>query len=182
MAQFKNARIPSAFSSAADFDGQVPLLFQIVSPDMETLLLPEAIYLHINPSSLDFSYTKNIERFPTMGGYVEQHFGEELTEVSADQSTGAFVNVERGLTASKRRDTIAHRKMEQLFSIFENNGVVYDDRGQPQFRGRIRMIWGGGIYDGSFRSFDISEKAENPFQFSLSWDFTVEEEAHNLLF
>jgi hypothetical protein len=173
-------RIPSAFNSPDPSD-KVPVLFQVLSPDKETLLLPEAMYLHVNPSSLDFSYSKNIARSETRGGFLEQHFGDELTTISADQSTGAFVNTETGLAVTRRRETAAWRKAEQLISIFKSNGSVYDDLGNVRFRGRIRLMFAGGIYDGYFTSFDISESAEEPFSHSLSWDFTVEQERYNIL-
>lgn len=174
--------IPSAFSGPDDQGkGRVPLLFQVLSPDFKTPLLPEALFLHVNPSSLDFSYAKIIERQQTRGGFVEQHFGDELTDVSADQSTGTFVHVEEGLTIAQRSETVAHQKMSHLIDLFKNNGLIYDDEGFPQFRGRIRLTWHGGIYDGSFRSFEVSEAAEEPFKLDLSWDFTVEKETHKVV-
>lgn len=175
------ARIPSAFNSEFDQRGKTPVLFQVVSPDKQTLLLPVFLYMHVNPSSLNFSYSKNIERFETLGGFVEQHFGEELTSVSASNSTGAFVNVDEGVTISGRKDTVAWQKMQHLIQIFKSNGSVYDSHGHVRFRGRIRLVFGGGIYDGFFESLEISESAESPFSLELSWSFKVEEETQNLI-
>jgi hypothetical protein len=175
------AQIPSAFSGADD-PRYVPMLFQVVSPDLTTLLLPEFLYLHVNPSSLDLGYSKVITRIQTLGGFVEQHFGDQLTTVSASMVTGGFISVERGLTTFDRRNTIAYRKFQQLLSVFKSNGSVYDDRGVVQFNGRIRIVFGGGTYDGYFTNFEVSESAEKPFMFDLSFSFKATKEARSLLF
>lgn len=173
--------IPSAFSGPND-QRAVPVLFQVVSPDKETLLLPEAIILHVNPSNLDLSYSKIVSRMTTKGGFVEQHFGDQLTQMNASASTGAFISVDRGLTTFDRRNTIAYRKYQQLLSLFKSNGSVFDDKGVIQFQGRVRVTFGGGVYDGYFQSFEVTESAEKPFNFDLSWSFKVIKEAKDLLY
>lgn len=178
---FQYASIPSAFSGPDSRD-RVPVLFQVVSPDMDTLLLPDFLFLHVNPSSLDFSYAKVKAVMNTLGGFVEQHFGDQLTSISASQSTGAFVSVERGVTTFDRKNTIAYRKYQQLLSVFKSNGSVYDDKGVIQFHGRIRIVFGGGIYDGYFTDFSVDESAEKPYQFDMSWSFKVTKESQNLLY
>lgn len=175
-------RIPSAFSGPRDNSGVVPVLFQVMSPDLTTPLLPDYLYLHVNPASLDVSYSKIVNRIQTLGGFVEQHFGEQLSEISASGSTGAFVSVEDGVTAYNRKDTVAYQKMQHLIDIFKSNGSVYDDRGQVRFRGRIRLVFGGGIYDGYFTTFNIGESGDSPFKLDLSWNFKVEQEAYNLVY
>ena len=177
----RRASIPSAFQSPRDTGGKFPLLFQIIGPDRSTLLLPEAMYLHVNPESLDTSYSKAKESFQTLGGFHEQHFGDELAEISADQSSGAFVNTDEGLAVHKRRQSIAYRKTYHLKEIFEGNGDVYDDSGKIVFRGNIRLMFEGGIYDGYFEDIDFSEASDEPFAFSVSWSFVVERESRNLL-
>lgn len=177
----RSSRIPSSFEGTDDVRG-MPMLFQVLSPDYETLLLPEFMVLHVNPSSLDTSYSKVISRMNTLGGFVEQHFGDQLTQISASSSTGAFVSVERGVTTFDRKDTIAYRKFLQLLDVFKSNGSVYDDRGVVQFNGRIRIVYGAGTYDGYFMTFDVTESADKPYNFELSWTFKVTKEARNLLY
>ena len=72
--------------------------------------------------------------------------------------------------------------MQQLIDVFKSNGSVYDDRGVVQFRGRVRLVYGGGIYDGYFSSFEVSETADQPFNLEVSWAFKVEKETYDLLF
>ena len=175
-------RINSAFEGGRGSQSAIPVLFQVIAPDNNTLLLPEYLYLHVNPQNMDFSYDKLIDRTQTKGGFVEQHFGEELSSISASGSTGAFVSVQDGVTTYNRRDTIAYRKIMQLKDVFKNNGSVYDDKGRVKFRGKIRIIFGGGIYDGFFTDFSISESADEPFNFQVSWSFTVEKERYELTY
>lgn len=179
--RFSLASIPSAFSGPNDHQGKIPLLFQVLSVDHNTLLLPEAMFLHVNPSSLSFSYSKIIERFQTKGGWQEQHFGDQLSELQANVATGAFINVETGLAVQKRRDTIAYEKFQHLVDLFDNNGLVYDTRGNVQYRGLIRLTFEGGVYDGSFRSFSVEESANSPFQFTADFSFRIERESIDLL-
>lgn len=177
----RRASIPSAFRGPRDTGGKIPMLFQIVGPDLSTLLLPEAMYLHVNPESLDTSYEKTKEQFQTLGGFHEQHWGDELSEISADQSSGAFLNVDSGLAVHRRRRSIAYRKTAQMKQLFENNGNAYDEDGAVRFRGRIRLMFEGGIFDGAFQDIDFSESSDQPFAFKVSWSFRVESESRNLL-
>jgi hypothetical protein len=172
--------LPSAFSGPEDKNA-VPVTFQVLSPNKDDRLLPHELYLHVNPNSFDLSYSKKIARSNTKGGYMEQYFGEELTSISAEQSTGVFIHTEKGLTVRRRQETPAWKKMDQLIGIFKSNGSVFDDRGTVRFRGRIRLMFHGGVYDGFFTSFEITHDPETPFNFELSWDFNVEKEAYNVI-
>jgi hypothetical protein len=177
----KWARIPSAFSGPEDTK-HVPVVFQIISPDRQTLLLPHAMYLHVNPNSLDLAYSKIITRISTQGGFVEQHFGDQLTDITASGSTGSFMSVQDGVTTVNRKNTIAYHKFQQLIDVFKSNGSVYDDRGVVQFRGGIRLTFGGGVYDGYFLNLEFSETSERPFDFEVNWSFKAEREVYNLLY
>jgi len=171
----------ASIPSAKGLRNRIPLLFQVLSIDDETPLLPEAMFLHVNPKSMGLTYTKNVERFQTRGGWQEQHFGEQLTSINVDVSTGAFINVESGLAVSNRRETIAYEKFEHLKQLFHNNGLVYDTNGTVQYRGKIRLMFEGGVFDGSFRDFSVAESASSPFQFTASFTFKVEKESTGIL-
>lgn len=179
--RFNLASIPSAFQGPNDFRGKIPLLFQVLAPYSHELLLPEAMFLHVNPNSLSFSYSKVIERFQTKGGWQEQHFGDQLTDIQASVSTGAFINVDSGLAVQNRKDTIAYEKFQHLVDLFDNNGLVYDTRGNVQYRGRIQLVFEGGVYIGAFRSLSMEESASSPFQFTADFTFRVEQESIDLL-
>lgn len=167
---------PPYFHPAEARRGAIPMAFQITSPFDRTLaLLPHALVLHVNPSSLSEAHVKKVERFTTRGGYVEQHWGDDLTEISADASTGAFVNFVTGLTSVLRQQTIAWDRYRDLHDLFLNNGSVRDPYGAIVLQGHVMILYDRGTYIGTFRAFDVEETEESPFAFKLTWSFKVEE-------
>jgi len=166
-------------------------VFDVLAPDFETSLLPEdlRLVLHVNPASMKFSYTKLIERIQTLGGFVEQHFGEGVESISFDMSTGGFMRLYTGLTSitgggyevgGTRRDTIAYDKYLDMLALFHCNGSVFDSRGTVVFQGIIKCTFDGGEWLGWFNGFNVTEDAEKPYQFTLSTDFTIAHEFLNL--
>jgi hypothetical protein len=131
--------------------------------------------MHVNPSSLNETHTKKTERFQTRGGWVEQHWGDELTEISASGSTGAFMNVYTGLSSILRQRTIAWDRYRDLYDIYHNNAAVHDPFGNVVLQGQIMLMYDRGTYMGRFRDFEVEETDESPFAFSLSWSFKVEQ-------
>lgn len=185
----------SAFRSWEDeFDpnlGVRPVVFDILAPDLETSILPPDLkmVLHVNPNSMDITYAKQIERIQTKGGFVEQHWGEAARSISFDMVTGGFVRLYSGLSnitgggydaGGTRRETIAYDKFLDMLALFYNNGSVYDTNGQIVFQGILKVTFDGGIYFGWFQSFNVTEAAEKPYQFSLTADFTVSHEVLRL--
>lgn len=156
--------------------GVIPMAFQITSPlNNRMCLLPHALVLHVNPASFDESPTKKVERIQTRGGFVEQHWGDELTEISADGSTGAFMNLQTGLSSLDRQRTIAWDRYRDLLDLYYNNGSVYDPFGNIVLQGNLMLMYDKGTYLGTFRSFSVEETGDAPFVFKLSWSFKVEE-------
>lgn len=155
--------------------GAIPMAFQVTSPfDNRLALLPHALVLHVNPSSISESHTKKVERIQTRGGWVEQHWGDELTEISCDGGTGAFVNLYTGLSSLMRQKTIAWDRYRDLYDLYRNNGSIYDPFGAIVLQGKILLMFDRGTFIGTFRTFDVEETAESPFAFKISWTFKVE--------
>jgi hypothetical protein len=153
----------------------IPLAFQVTSPyDMRKALLPHALILHVNPSSFAETFNKKVERIQTLGGFVEQHWGDDLSEISADQSTGAFINLYTGLSSMLRQRTIAWDRYRDLYDLFRNNGSVYDPFGTIVLQGWILLIYDRGTYVGTFRTFSVEETDDSPFAFKINWTFKVE--------
>lgn len=153
----------------------IPLAFQVTSPyDMNKALLPHALIMHVNPSSFAETFNKKLERIQTLGGFVEQHWGDDLSEISGDQSTGAFINLYTGLSSVLRQRTIAWDRYQDLYDLFRNNGSVYDPYGNIVLQGWILLIYDRGTFVGTFRSFSMEETDDSPFAFKLSWSFKVE--------
>lgn len=154
----------------------IPMAFQITSPfDRRRALLPHALVMHVNPANFNETFNKKIERIQTRGGWVEQHWFDELSEISADGSTGAFVNIYTGLSSVLRQRTIAWDRYRDLYDLFHNNGSVYDPYGAIVLQGNVMLLYDRGTYIGSFRSFDVDETDDSPFAFKISWTFKVEE-------
>lgn len=182
----------SAFVSPGDEFTELgirPVVLDILAPDLETSLLPEGMkmVLHVNPSTMSWSYAKQIERIQTKGGWVEQHWGEAARSMSLAMATGGFKRLYSGLSnvtgggidvEGTRRETIAYDKYLDMLAAFHNNGSIYDASGQIAFQGIIKVVFDGGIYLGWFQSFSVNEAAEKPYQFELSAEFTV---AHEVL-
>lgn len=153
----------------------VPLAFQVTSPyDFSKVLLPHALVSHVNPMSFGETFNKKVERIQTRGGFVEQHWGDDLTEISADQSTGAFINLYTGLSSVLRQRTIAWDRYRDLYDLYRNNGSVYDPYGNVVLQGWVMLMFDRGTYLGTFRSFSVEETDDSPFAFKLNWNFKVE--------
>lgn len=168
----KNTRYPHPAETRR---GAIPMAFQVTSPfDDRLALLPHALVLHVNPTSLSESHTKKVERLQTRGGWVEQHWGDELTEISCRGGTGAFVNLYTGLSSVMRQKTIAWDRYRDLYDLYRNNGSIYDPFGAVVLQGKLLLMFDRGSFIGTFRTFSVEETAESPFAFSLSWNFKVE--------
>lgn len=155
--------------------GAIPMAFQVTSPfNRRRLLLPHALVMHVNPESLQETHTKKIERFQTRGGWVEQHWGDDMIEISADGSTGAFLNLYTGVTSVLRQRTIAWDRYRDLVDLYHNNAALYDPSGNVVLQGHIMLMYDRGTYLGRFRSFDVEESDDSPFRFSISWSFKIE--------
>lgn len=152
----------------------IPMAFQITSPfDSMRCLMPHALVLHVNPSTINESKNKRIERFQTRGGWVEQHWQDELDEISCDGSTGAFMNVLTGLASILRQRTIAWDRFRDLYDLYRNNGSVYDPYGNIVLQGDVMLMYDRGTYIGYFKQFDFEETDDSPFAFKMSWTFKV---------
>jgi len=186
----------SAFHNASDGhngSGKRPVVFDIIAPDGHTSLLPEHLkmVLHVNPSSFKPTFTKKITRVQTLGGFVEQHWGDGVTEITMEMATGGFMRLYAGLMSATggpfahdiggtRRETIAYDKYLDMLALFKNNGAVYDARGNIAMQGKIKISFDGESHIGWFNSFSVSESAGKPYQFGLSAGFTVEQSNYHL--
>tara|TARA_B100001287_G_C22660066_1_gene519874 strand:+ start:182 stop:823 length:642 start_codon:yes stop_codon:yes gene_type:complete len=185
-----------------------PFVFDIVTPDGQTSLLPDDVKmtLHVNPKNVSFSYEKQQEISPTLSGWVEYYWGDNFTTISIEVGSGAFIRPYVGLTATTgpvsvrtnsfaegdknkaigvniggtRRDTITYDKYLDLLALFHNNGSVYDKTGRILVQGKIKMIFDGGVWFGWFQSFNVTDDATSPYSFNVSLAMQVEREFHGV--
>ena len=189
------SRVPvfrSAFQSPEDEygpEGKRPVVFDILAPDKETSILPEGfrLVLHVNPRTMQINNAKIITRIQTRGGYVEQHWGEGVRTIDFNMATGGFMRLYSGVSSitggtgsldvgGTRRETIAYDKYLDLLALFHNNGSIYDTNGKLVFQGIIQISFDGGIYQGYFSNFNLTEAAEKPYSMEMTTQFLVEKE------
>ena len=183
----------SAFRSAEDeYDPNLalrPFVFDILGPDMETSILPESLrmVLHVPPQSVALNHAKQIERIQTRGGFVEQHWGEGTRTMDFNMVTGGFMRVYSGLSnitggpgsqnvGGTRRETIAYDKYMDMLALFHNNASIFDSSGKIVFQGIIKVTFDGGVYLGWWSTFNVTEDATKPYQFTLTANFIVSHE------
>ena len=167
--------------------GRRPVVFDILGPDKETSILPEGIklVLHVNPSNMTIQYNRQVERIQTMGGWVEQHWGDSTQEINLNMATGGFMRLYSGMSnitnpayGGTRRETLAYERYLDMLALFHNNGSIYDSRGTVVLQGIIKMTFDGGTFLGWFASLGVTEEAEQPHQFKMDCTFTVHDEVH----
>jgi len=166
--------------------GRRPVIFDILAPDRTTSLLDAVekglrLVLHVNPTSMQFSYAKQTQRIQTRGGFVEFHWGDAAEEITFDGATGGFMRLYSGLSnitgSQGRRETIAYDKYLDLLALFHNNGAIFDMFGNIVIQGYIKMTFDGGIHTGWFDGqFTVTESAEQPYIFVLSTRFILDKE------
>lgn len=173
-----NGNFPNGAADADSDTGRRPVIFDILGPDLETSILPEGykLVLHINPTTLSLKYKRKVERIQTKGGFVEQHWGDDLSSLDLEMNTGAFMRLYTGVTSvtspvstgGSRRETLAYDSFLDMLALFHHNGSIYDINGQVILQGIIKVTFDGGVYLGHFTSFTVNQGADTPFQFTMS--------------
>ena len=168
-----------------------PMLFQVTDPTGVSIW-PFLLAMHVNPQQFNERMQKSKNVVMTWGGFVEFHWPDELSSLSATATTGAFLGPNTGLTsgsdgkgdnlqgrdtrvgASGRHGTMAWERQEDLLDLFRHNGIVYNGVGEPILRGQVVCIYDRGIFTGLFTTFSVKETDEKAFSFELDWEFKVE--------
>jgi len=148
-----------------------PIIWQIDGiPDKYRL--PD-LTMSINPQNLSSDYKQLINRKRTIGGFVEEHWGEELDTLSASGRTSTFYGL-LGLTNYARRDTQGFKEFEKFVNIYRNNGTLFDEKtGMIVAQGSVIMNYDSAVYQGYFESLSIDETGEKPFELEYNFSFKV---------
>lgn len=153
-----------------------PVLFEI--HDREGKVALPAMYVLINPQKFSMRASQNINRYPTRGAWVEESYGLNLDEFSANNSTAAFVS-DCGLVSPSPKpgsdipETEAYQAYEALVAVYRNNGEAHFTDGQVVRLGSVWLVYDGGVYQGYFTTFSTKEDAEKPFVFTFDFTFKV---------
>jgi hypothetical protein len=127
----------------------------------------------LNPKNLNSSYTQLINRKRTHGGFIEEHWGEQLDTLSAAGTTRQFYGAS-GLTNLNRRDSSGFMEFDKLTTYYRNNGSVYDDKsGQIIAQGTVVMNYDSAIFNGYFERLNIIESATKPYCLDYDFSFKV---------
>lgn len=136
----------------------------------------------VNPGNLDVTYAPVMTETRTLGGFVHEYWGEQLTTIAATGKTSLFMD-SHGLTNKESRNTESYQYFMTLLNIYKNNGKGYfktfessaakANQSKIESFGFITMIYDSRQYDGSFDSFSYVEDASQPFNLEYSFNFSV---------
>ena len=139
--------------------------------------LPD-LTMKINPENLNTQFSQLLNRKRTWGGFIEEHWGEQLDSLSASGISSQFYS-ELGLTNESRRDTDSFKEFEKFINVYRNNGTLYDQKtGAILVQGYVVMNYDNAIYKGYFESFSLNEIAEKQYQLQYDFSFKVTKEIY----
>jgi hypothetical protein len=135
-------------------------------------IIPDLTML-INPQNLDISYMPLITETRTLGGFIQEFWGDQLTSISAAGRTAMFYS-DTGITVAEAKASEAYHNFIRLVNIYKNNGKVYTASATNVNRisavGVVILTYAERQYEGFFDSFEIKELPDRPF--TLDYDFT----------
>jgi hypothetical protein len=142
---------------------------------------PPDLVMLINPDNLNLSYNQLLNETRTLGGFVEEFWGEQLTTFSASGRTAMFYS-SGGLTRLDSKTSTAYENFIYFLNIYRNNGKSYDNKSTSATYknsnkitsvGTVVMNYINKDYEGFFDSFTIRELAEKPFYLEYDLSFKV---------
>jgi hypothetical protein len=143
---------------------------------------PPELTMLINPGNLDTSYTQLINETRTLGGFVQEFWGEQLTTLSSSGRTALSYGV-GGLSNTDARQSSAYENFVRLVDIYRCNGKDYktlktfvSDAKNPDRimnLGTVVMSYEGIEYAGYFENFSVRELGDKPFYFEYDFSFKV---------
>jgi hypothetical protein len=87
---------------------------------------PEMVML-INPENLDIAYNQIINETRTLGGFAEEHWGEQLSSISSSGRTAMFYS-SGGLTRLDAKSSAGYENFSRMLDIYRSNGKGYDTK------------------------------------------------------
>jgi hypothetical protein len=93
-----------------------------------------SVMLNMSPESLVINTAKKINRVQTMTRWMEEHWGDEIDQVSFSGNTFAFIKFPGvgetdggGLCVESRSMTAPYQELQHLVNIYQTNGCVYQE-------------------------------------------------------
>lgn len=160
-----------------------------------------AVQMYINPQNFQISESKQIVPTRTKGGYVVQYWGDQLTQLTINGTTGSAgikgINILRDIYRAENRafDLVAASQTNELIDVQNNSSLDFSNPGafltQVAFRLRERqfilrpslaslalsvlLFYQGIQYKGFFNAFTVTETVEDLGLFNYSMVFMVTE-------
>ena len=136
----------------------------------------------VNPMNLDLSYNQLVNETRTLGGFLEEFWGEQLTTLSGSGQSALFYN-DGGLTNKDLVNTEGYVNFQRLVNIYRNNGKGYSDSRfgtgtnvtstKIKSFGVVKMFYMNKSYEGYFDSFNTRRMADKPFNFEYDLSFRI---------
>lgn len=139
--------------------------------------------LLVNPKSFSKNYEHTYDYAKGRRKDIVSLWLEKPTTLSASGTTVAAYSItelkQGGITGTQRVNSLMYENLMSLVGIYRNNGMLFQggfdgqNRGVPTLPLSVFIYYDGRVYIGSFDQFSISDRAEAPFTYEFSFDFTV---------
>jgi len=140
---------------------------------------PSDLVLLMNPNTLTHSLTKKITPAKTRAdsfssGYVVQFARDELDTLQASGVIAMMYDFNYGLCSTDILSE-SYDHFQKILAFYDNNGVNFNSKFFPivDSVGRVVITYDGYEYSGCFDNFSYKQVANDPFNFTFSWDFTI---------
>lgn len=115
-----------------------PIIIDMVDRNKKTILIEfengeriQALKMDPNPESLVINSSKIINRYNTMTRWVEEHWGDEIDNITFSGSTYSFTvinnNEHIGLAVISRNYSEAYKFLKKFIEFYRTNGYLYQD-------------------------------------------------------
>ena len=132
----------------------------IIPRDMSSLIMPtfgnkRTVPLYINPTTIQTTYSKNISETQTIGGFVIQYWGDKITTLSIQGTTGSggieAINILYDIYKSEQtsfKDILLKRQSALLEQINKNEELLESEAtGLQKAQAIDQVLFGGAITD-----------------------------------
>lgn len=114
---------------------------------------------------------------------VREYFNkyQDLPDISKTAEPSLGTPIFTGLTALKRRDTVAYQEFRKIIQIMDGNGATFDSWGFIKDRLFVQLSYDYASYRGYFESIDITEDAISPYRFTYTITFKSEKTIYSFV-
>jgi len=158
-----------------------------------------AVQMYINPQSLSIQHNKQINTVRTKGGYVVQYWGNELTQITVEGTTGSSgikgINVLEDIYNAENRafELVAQAQTNGLIDRIGGSDADLADSVLPSLASElsnknfilrpslaslatsILMFYQGVQYKGFFKGFSVRESVDQLGMFNYTMNFVATE-------